>query len=89
MFAIDRGIDLVVGGKAAGKAANDDYTANRYHQPSDEYSESWDWSGISQDVELFFSLGRELADGSTWPNWRAGDEFRAVRDKSCAGEGGC
>ncbi|WP_159868668.1 M28 family metallopeptidase [Novosphingobium sp. 9U] len=89
MFAIDRGIDLVVGGKAVGQAANDDYTTNRYHQPSDEYSESWDWSGIQQDVELYYSLGRELADGSTWPNWRAGDEFRAVRDKSCAGEGGC
>jgi len=89
MFAVDRGIDLVVGGKAAGQAANDDYTENRYHQPSDQYSDAWDWSGIMQDVELFYSLGRGLAESDAWPNWRAGDEFRAVRDKSCVGEGGC
>jgi Zn-dependent M28 family amino/carboxypeptidase len=85
MFAVDRGVDLVVGGKAAGQAANDDYTQNRYHQPSDQYSDSWDWSGIQQDVELFTALGRQLADSDRWPNWRPTDEFRAVRDKDCAG----
>jgi Zn-dependent M28 family amino/carboxypeptidase len=89
MFAFERGIDLEQGGKVAGKAASDDYTTNRYHQPSDEYSDNWDWSGIMQDTELMYALGRGLADGTSWPNWRAGDEFRAVRDKSCAGEGGC
>jgi Zn-dependent M28 family amino/carboxypeptidase len=89
MFAVDRGVDLVVGGKAAGQAANDDYTENRYHQPSDQYSDTWDWSGIQQDVELFTALGRQLADGDMWPNWRAGDEFRALRDKDCTGQGGC
>jgi Zn-dependent M28 family amino/carboxypeptidase len=89
MFNFGRGIDWIEGGKAAGKAAEDDYTTNRYHQPSDAYSEAWDWSGILQDVELFYALGRDLANGSAWPNWRQGDEFRAIRDKSCAGEGGC
>lgn len=89
MFAVDRGVDLVVGGKVAGQAANDDYTEHRYHQPSDQYSETWDWSGIQQDVELFTALGRQLAEGGMWPNWRPADEFRAVRDKDCAGQGGC
>jgi Zn-dependent M28 family amino/carboxypeptidase len=89
MFNFGRGIDWEQGGTAAGKAAEDDYTANRYHQPSDEYSESWDWAGIMQDMELFYTLGRDLANGTTWPNWRPTDEFRAIRDKSCAGEGGC
>jgi Zn-dependent M28 family amino/carboxypeptidase len=89
MFNFGRGIDWVQGGKSAGKAAEDDYTANRYHQPSDEYSDAWDWSGIMQDMELFYTLGRNLANGTTWPNWRQTDEFRAIRDKSCAGEGGC
>ncbi len=89
MFNFGRGVDWVQGGTAAGKAAEEDYTTNRYHQPSDEYSESWDWSGILQDVDLFYALGRDLANGTTWPNWRKGDEFRAIRDKSCAGEGGC
>jgi Zn-dependent M28 family amino/carboxypeptidase len=84
MFAVERGTDLVKGGKAAGAAISDDYTNVRYHQPSDAYQESWDISGMVQDVKLFYRLGRELADSSAWPNWHPNDEFRAVRDKSRA-----
>lgn len=82
MFAVGRGSDWVKGGKAAGEAASEDYTVNRYHQPSDEYDESWDWSGPVQDVTLYYRLGRMLAMSTAWPNWHKGDEFRAVRDKS-------
>ncbi|MEQ1494222.1 MAG: M28 family metallopeptidase [Novosphingobium sp.] len=85
MFAVGRGSDWVKGGKAAGEAAGEDYTVNRYHQPSDEYDESWDWSGPVQDVTLYYRLGRMLAMSSAWPNWHKGDEFRAVRDKSRSG----
>ncbi|MBX9885765.1 MAG: M28 family peptidase [Novosphingobium sp.] len=84
MFAVERGSDLVVGGKAAGTAASEDYTNVRYHQPSDQYQESWDMSGMKQDVTIYYRLGRELADGTNWPNWHAGDEFRVIRDKSLA-----
>lgn len=85
MFAVGRGSDWVKGGKAAGEAASEDYTVNRYHQPSDEYDESWDWSGPVQDVTLYYRLGRMLAMSTAWPNWHRGDEFRAVRDKSRSG----
>ena len=84
MFAVERGTDLVKGGKAAGAAISDDYTNVRYHQPSDEYEANWDMSGIKQDVRLFYRLGRELANSTAWPNWNPGDEFRAIRDKSRA-----
>ena len=90
MFDIGRGADLVVGGTAAGKALAEDYVAHHYHQPSDEWSDSWDWSGLTQDLGVYYSLGRMLADGTTWPNWRPTDEFRAIRDKDCALAGaGC
>ncbi len=84
MFDLGRGTDLVVGGKAAGLAASEDYTNVRYHQPSDQYQESWDISGMVQDVKLFYRLGRELANSAVWPNWHPNDEFRAIRDKSLA-----
>lgn len=87
MFAVGRGTDLVVGGKAAGDAASEDYTNNRYHQPSDEYSDNWDFSGMAQEVELYYRLGRALADSTVWPNWHPGDEFRAIRDRSLAEAG--
>jgi len=90
MFRIGRSTDLVEGGTAAGEKLAQDYTDNRYHAPSDEYAEDWDWSGIAQETEVLYALGRELADGESWPNWRPGDEFRAVRDKACAAaSGGC
>ena len=90
MFDVGRGTDYLNGGKAAGAAASDDYVQHRYHQPSDEYSESWDWSGITADVSLFYKLGRMLATTPAWPNWHPTDEFRKARDASCAGvKGGC
>ena len=90
MFRVGRGLDLVDGGVAAGTAASDDYTKNRYHQPSDEYAPDWNFSGIVQETELLYRLGRTLAEGTTWPNWHKSDEFRAVRDKACAASpGGC
>lgn len=84
MFDLSRGTDLFVGGTAAGDAAHEDYVKNRYHGPKDEYSPDWDWSGITEDVTLFYRLGHDLATSSAWPNWHEGDEFRRVRDASRA-----
>jgi Zn-dependent M28 family amino/carboxypeptidase len=86
MFYVDGGEDLVVGGKAAGAALAKDYTENRYHGPDDEFSESWDWTGMLADLRVFYRLGRSLADSDAWPNWYANDEFRAARDRSRAGK---
>jgi Zn-dependent M28 family amino/carboxypeptidase len=89
MFYLDSGQDLVNGGRAAGEAWETAYRENAYHGPDDEYDPSWDWSGTVQDVALFYRLGRMLADSNDWPNWYPQDEFRRVRDESCASAGGC
>ena len=85
MLYAEGGEDLVNGGTAAGRAAAEDYRANRYHQPSDEYDPNWDWSGAVRDLKIYYRIGRELAESEAWPNWREGDEFRAIRDRSRAG----
>lgn len=74
------GEDLVTGGKAAGKAATEDYIAHRYHKPQDEYDPKWDWTGAVQDLTIYYGLGRSLADGKAWPNWYPTSEFRRIRD---------
>lgn len=84
MFNVGRGNDWVNGGRAAGEAAAKRYNDTAYHGPKDEYDGTWDWSGILQDGELFYHLGRSLAMGRDWPNWHPADEFRAVRDTSLA-----
>lgn len=86
MLYADAGSDLVEGGEAAGKALGDDYTANRYHQPSDEFDDSWDLAGMAQSMEILHAVGMEVANSSDWPNWRDGNEFRAVRDASRAAD---
>ncbi len=79
------GPDLVEGGRAAGDAWQEEYRANRYHAPADEYDPAWDWSGAMKELRLFYRIGRELAESRDWPNWYEGDEFRAIRDRSRAG----
>jgi Zn-dependent M28 family amino/carboxypeptidase len=79
------GQDWVNGGVAAGHAAEEDYVAHRYHKPQDEYDASWEWTGAQQDLTAYYQLGRQLAEGSAWPNWYPTAEFRAARDKSRAG----
>ncbi|TMM48488.1 M28 family peptidase [Qipengyuania marisflavi] len=90
MLYVDGGEDLAEGGTEAGAAVALDYRDNRYHGPKDEYNPDWDWSGVMGDVKLFYRIGRMLAESTSWPNWNDGDEFRGIRDESCAGEGpGC
>ena len=69
------GFDWVEGGEVAGRKAADDYTANRYHKPSDNYDPDWDYRGVIEDLDLFYAVGRKLADESTFPQWRPGSDF--------------
>jgi hypothetical protein len=34
------------------------------------------------DLKLLFQVGRKVADGATWPEWKAGAEFKAIREAS-------
>ena len=74
------GLDLVNGGLAKGEAWSKNYTANMYHQPADEWSPQWTFTGIAQDGKLLNALGRRLANSRAWPNWSQDSEFRAARD---------
>ena len=85
MLSAGGGQNLVAGGVAAGEKATEDYVANRYHRPDDEYDPNWNWDGALQDLDVYYALGRQLAEGSTWPNWYPTAEFRAIRDTSRAG----
>jgi len=78
------GNDLVKGGTARGEALGKEYVTKHYHQPSDEWSPSWDFTGMAEDVQLMHNLGRDLANSRVWPNWGSDSEFRAIRDRSAA-----
>ncbi|MFS8136637.1 MAG: M28 family metallopeptidase [Thermomonas sp.] len=78
---IDSGTDLVDGGRAAGDAAAQDFTDHRYHKPGDQFdAATWKVDGIIEDLEAVQSIGETLANDGQWPNWYAGNPFKAARD---------
>lgn len=76
------GIDVVGKGKEYGLKIDNDYTANRYHQPADEYDSTWTFEGGIQDLQMLFMIGKKIAYESTFPQWKEGSEFKAIRDKN-------
>lgn len=75
------GDDLVQGGTAAGQAIAQDYRANRYHKPSDEFDPAWTYEGVVLDLQALYAVGEALATGDSWPRWREGNAFRAAQEK--------
>jgi Zn-dependent M28 family amino/carboxypeptidase len=61
------------------------YDATDYHKPSDEVKPDWDMSGMAADARLLFRVGVRVATGATWPEWKEGAEFKALREKSLRG----
>ncbi|MES2857675.1 MAG: M28 family metallopeptidase [Pseudomonadota bacterium] len=79
---VDSGTNLIEGGQAAGDAAGQDYTDNRYHKPADQFdATTWKLDGIVQDLETVSAVGQALANDGKWPNWYEGNPFKAARDK--------
>ncbi|GIL38710.1 M28 family metallopeptidase [Roseiterribacter gracilis] len=81
------GFDSREHGRAWGEEKRRDYTANRYHQPSDAWSADIDWRGAVQDLDLYYAIGNELADGKAWPRWSERAEFARIRSESDAQRG--
>ena len=82
MLYADSGFDKIDGGKEAGRAFGDEYTAKYYHQPSDEYDPDWDLSGFADQLTLTTKMVKYLADSDRWPEWYEGNEFRSIREES-------
>lgn len=62
-----------------GDAQREAWGRANYHQPSDEWRDEYDLSGMVEDARLLFLLGQRLAEAKGTPSWRPGDEFEAAR----------
>jgi Zn-dependent M28 family amino/carboxypeptidase len=79
---INNGANSIAHGEAWGKQKQKEYNEKHYHQPSDNYSPSMDADGMAEVANLLFKVGDKLANESTFPGWKDGSEFKAVREKS-------
>lgn len=74
-------------GKPAGYGAEvfREFNEKRYHQPSDEYKDDWDFSGLEEMAKFGLTLGIDAANMGPMPTWNPGDEFLPARQKSLQG----
>jgi Zn-dependent M28 family amino/carboxypeptidase len=78
-FSINTGVKFAGHPPEWGKAQHEEYTAKRYHRPSDEFSPDMDFTSDAAVAKFGFALGWQamLAKGTV--NWLPGDEFEAAR----------
>jgi Zn-dependent M28 family amino/carboxypeptidase len=77
--SLGAGVDFVGRPAGWGVEQNEDYTAHRYHQPSDEYRPDFDLTGAAQLAAIVYRFGKWLGDSPVLPTWNADAEFRALR----------
>ncbi len=82
MLYADGGIDKADGDKKSGEKISIDYTKYHYHQPSDEYDDSWDLSGFQEHLVITSKMAKKLANSDEWPAWYEGNEFKLIREIS-------
>ena len=76
------GLDDAARGPAWGRAQLDDYMSHRFHQPSDQYSASWDVRGAVEDLDLYYEVGNRVARTRRFPRWYPNSEYRVSRDRA-------
>ncbi len=77
---------VVTGDQLRSGGAGDDFfmqfNAKNYHQPSDEYKEDWDFSGMEEMARFGMVIALDVANQDKLPTWKAGDEFLPARQAS-------
>ncbi|MBW2692236.1 MAG: M28 family peptidase [Deltaproteobacteria bacterium] len=75
----DTGTDFIGRPAGWGKEQMEQYEEVRYHQPSDEFDDSWNFEGMIEDASIGFWTALSVANTDAMPSWNPGDEFEAVR----------
>jgi Zn-dependent M28 family amino/carboxypeptidase len=77
----DEGVDFLDKPAGYGQKVRDEYTNNRYHSPKDVITPEWDMAGAAEDLKLLLAVGYRVAQADKFPEWKPGNEFRAIREK--------
>jgi hypothetical protein len=80
------GTDFIDKPAGWGKEQINRYTDVNYHQPSDEYDDSWNFDGMISDTLLGYWTGLAIANADSMPTWNEGDEFEAARLRALMAE---
>ncbi len=84
-FSINEGVKYKGHDVTWGLQQAEEFTQKHYHQPSDQYHASMDFTGDAAMARFGFALGWEAAAQLPTIGWKKGDEFEPARTKSAAG----
>lgn len=81
-FSVSEGMKYEGHTEEWGRRQADEFTANNYHQPSDEFHVDMDFRGDAKMARFGFDLGWKAATMPGRIEWHPGDEFEAARKAS-------
>jgi Zn-dependent M28 family amino/carboxypeptidase len=81
-FSVNEGMKYKHHSRDWGMQKAEEYTNKQYHQPSDEYEPSMDFTGDAVMARFGFALGWAAASQPNLIGWQSGDEFEAARKQS-------
>jgi len=73
---LDLGDDLVGVPAGTGRSRREEYRANRYHRPRDEFDPKWELTGTAQLARLTELLVEEIGARGGKVGWREGSSYR-------------
>ena len=71
------GIPVVI----AGTVPDENFSVwkrNTYHQPSDEYDDSWNVDGAIEDINLSVGIGLGIANADKFPEWNKSATYKRI-----------
>ena len=80
-ISLKEGSDYVGHTREWGEEQFKAYNTAHYHQPSDEYNDSWDFRGMLQETEIAMAIGRRIADAEQMPKFNPNDEFAKAQKR--------
>jgi len=74
-LSIRTGDDFIGKPKDWSKKVFEEFNTKHYHQPSDEFNESWRFDGMIQSLDISMAIGMRVSNLPTLPAYNANDEF--------------
>jgi Zn-dependent M28 family amino/carboxypeptidase len=74
-LSIRSGEDYIGKPKDWSKQFFEEYNAKNYHQPSDEFDETWRYDGMIQSLDVTLAIGLKVSNMPKLPAFNVGDEF--------------
>jgi len=75
-LSVESGLDYVGRPEGWGREQFEIWNGNRYHQPSDEFTSSFNYAGTVQQLRVLLRVALEVANAPEMPRWLPTSEFR-------------